>query len=295
MRLVPIRPWVSASRLLAVAICAGFAIVFASWYLAGWNHHDTEAYLDAALRLRHGLPLYPALHSVNSPLVYRYAPWFAYLWIPLTYLPRALVLESWSAVLVAATAAACWPLLSSRTFAGIAAGALLGGLLLLAAADGNVQPVIVAMLVWTLQRRSGAVAIAIAASLKGFPILLCLAYIGQRQWRRLAVAVGLTIGLLVPMALAGLAHYPFTPGATLSLLDVSPVAFGAGAALTGVGALVAAARGSRFTWLAASLAVLASLPRLALYDFSFLLAGMPAEGAPARAAVLAPLPERAAP
>ena len=49
---------------------------------------DVSAYWEAANRLRDGDPLYQA-RAANASDLYRYAPWFATAWIPLTYLPQA--------------------------------------------------------------------------------------------------------------------------------------------------------------------------------------------------------------
>ncbi len=70
------------------------AYVAASWLLV-WNPADAGAYYDAATRLVNGEPLYAAT-GPEAHETYRYAPWFAYLWIPVTALPRDPVLHVWS-------------------------------------------------------------------------------------------------------------------------------------------------------------------------------------------------------
>lgn len=56
---------------------------------------DVAAYWGAAERIRAGEPLYVA-GVANASDLYRYAPWFAYAWVPLTYLPSDIVTSAWS-------------------------------------------------------------------------------------------------------------------------------------------------------------------------------------------------------
>jgi len=82
-------------RNVVMAILLGyFAYTLASWFLV-WNPADGGAYYDAASRLTHGQPLYPPINP-EAHEVYRYAPWFAVAWIPLTALPRDFALHAWS-------------------------------------------------------------------------------------------------------------------------------------------------------------------------------------------------------
>ena len=75
------------ARLATLAATFGWAAyVLASWLLL-WNPADAGAYYDAAARLTAGEPLYLDIHP-EAHEVYRYAPWFAYAWIPLAGLPQ---------------------------------------------------------------------------------------------------------------------------------------------------------------------------------------------------------------
>lgn len=266
-------------------VTIGLLVIQLLWALQWWPMLDMNAYWDAALRLRAGEPLYPAYADPSAPEVYRYSPWFAQLWIPITLLPRELVNAAWGTLLAVATAVSLVPLLRTRSAVGIAAAALIGSHLLLNARYGNVQPLMIAALVWGAERRSGPLWIAIAASLKFFPLLYVLIYVGRREWGRAAATLALTGVLVAPIFLFDLGAYITTPVATpLSLYTISPLVWAAGAAVAFVAALVLAWRRSRFAWLAAGTAVLLCPPQGHLSYTSFLLVGTRGERSPASAA-----------
>ena len=258
------------ARLVSVAVCVGMGLALVIANLPSWELEDLDAYWNAALRLRAGEPLYiPALEAADA---YRYAPWFAWAWIPLTMLPKALVQLAWSAVLVAAVGVALWPLARRPGWAAVALLFLMGGLLVRTASTGNVHALLVAWLVWGVERRSGPAWIALAASLKAAPIALVAVYLGRRQWARAAVCAALTAALIVPMLGYDLSGYPAQPGESFSLLSLAgPAWWGVVAAAT------LAATIARPTWLVGTVAVLAALPRLLLYDLTFLLVGTQAQ------------------
>jgi hypothetical protein len=219
------------------------------------------------MRLREGGELYPALASVDASDVYRYAPWFAWLTVPWTFLPIQLAGALWSLVLLAASALALVPLARMRAWILIA---LFGPILVGISAVGNVQPLIVAALMLGLERRSGPVWVALAASLKLFPILFALVWLGQRRFWHAAAAVVLGALLWVPALAYGLSSYPTDPGQAASLFSVLPawvVVVGALCVLT-----LALAR-TRYRWLAAGTAVAVALPRLFVYDATFVMPG----------------------
>ena len=168
---------------------------------------DVAAYWGAAERIRTGEPLYVA-GVANASDLYRYAPWFAYAWVPLTFLPRDLVTIAWVVLMLAAAIASTLPLLR-HGLAGMAGFALFAPLQVQGAMFGNVQPLLVLMLLWGVERRSGPLWIAVAASMKAVPLLLALVYAGRGEWLRAALALLLT-GVLVAPAflfdLTGLLH-----------------------------------------------------------------------------------------
>jgi hypothetical protein len=259
------------AQLLALAICIGMGLALVIANVRSWELEDAEAYWNAALRLRHGGALYvPVNPAADEMLAYRYAPWFAWLWVPLTFLPKVLVEVGWSALLVVAIGVAVAPLLRTRTVAAICLAALMGGLLVRTASTGNVHALLIAALVYGTPRRSGPIWIGVAASLKFVPLGYALVYAGRREWRRAATVVVVTAILLGPTLLYDLANYPTAAGDSLSLLSLAGPIPWVVVALMFAAAAMALAR-TRFAFLAASTAVLAAIPRLDLYNLTYLL------------------------
>ncbi len=264
---------IAGRRPLVVAGAAALAVLIG---LVAWtelNHaasladgRDMNAYWNAALRLRDGEPLYRA-GVANDSNLYRYAPWFAVLWLPLTFLPKEAVLVGWMALCLAAAVAAVAPLLRAGPV-GWAAVAFLLPFGLEGAAYGNVQPLLVIALLWGAPRRSGPIWVALAASLKLVPIVLVAVYLGRREWARAAWTVALFLALVAPMLAFDLSGYARDIGSgQLSLLTVSSVLFG----VVAMAAVAAAYRwaGTRWAWLLGSLAMMLGLPRFLLYEISF--------------------------
>jgi hypothetical protein len=232
---------------------------------------DVAAYWGAAERIRASEPLYVA-DAANASDLYRYAPWFAYAWVPLTYLPRDAVTVAWVGLMLAAAVASTLPLLR-HGLAGTAAFTLFAPLQLQGAVFGNVQPLLVLMLMWGVERRSGPLWIAIGASLKAVPLLLALVYAGRGEWLRAGLALLLTAVLVAPTLLFDLSAYPTQPGpGQMSLTAVSvPLYVLAAAAAAGLACLGAR---SRYRWLLGALAMVAALPRALTYEAGFLLIGL---------------------
>lgn len=257
-----------------LALCIGYGIGNVYWSATAWEIPDIGAYWNAALRLREGGPLYPAVADVNASEVYRYAPWFAYAWIPLTYLPRWLVDAGWSLALIAASVAVIVPALWTRHPAAMAFTAIVGSFLFLIASRGNVQPLMVAALAFGVERRSGPLWIAICASLKATPVLYALVYAARGEWRPFFVTIGLTAVLVIPMAFFDLGGYTTDPGFSHSLYFVSPVLFWIVAVTSVAVATYVAWRHRPWAWLAMSVAVLLCLPRYFPYELTFLFIGL---------------------
>lgn len=79
--------WSRWARLLVVALVSGVGISIIVLAVADWHLRDMEVYAAAAWRLRDGQALYGG--DVDELSAYRYAPWFAYARVPLTWLaPR---------------------------------------------------------------------------------------------------------------------------------------------------------------------------------------------------------------
>lgn len=257
------------ARLFVVALVLGVGISQLIFTVTEWPLTDAGAYWNAALRLREGEPLYPTLRNTESSDVFRYAPWFAWAWIPLTYVPREVAYALWSLCLLCASAAALYPLVQRRAWL---ATAFFLPILVGISGIGNVQPLIVAALVLGVERRSGPVWIGIAASLKAFPILFAVTYLGRREWRRAVASALVTVALVAPMLLYDLSQYPLTADAAAFL--VSWPALYAAVVAAGIGISLASAR-TRFGWLASATTVAAALPRFFVYDVTFLLPSVP--------------------
>lgn len=255
--------------LVALATYAELTSAWALWIEDGGR--DIRAYLGAAERLRDGDVLYRA-GAANDTELYRYAPWFAAAWIPFVDLPRDAVTLVWVILLVVASVASVFPLLTTG-LAGLPAAAFLLSFQLEGAAYGNVQPLMVAALVWGAARASGPLWIAFAASLKAVPILLVIVLLARREFRRSLITVALTAVLVAPMLLFDLSGYSTETGAAqMSLLENSPWLF-VPVALGGAAVALAFGR-TPSGWLAAGVAAALWLPRFLTYEISFVLVGL---------------------
>ena len=257
----------SVARLFVRAVLIGLALAMLIFALSDWSLSDAHAYWEAAWRIRAGQELYPAVADVEASTVFRYSPWFAIAAVPFTYLSPEAAGALWSFILVAASIASVAPLVRS----GALVPALFFGCVLIGiSAIGNAQPLIVAALVWGLERRSGPLWIAVTASLKAVPILFAFVYLGRRQWGRFAMSLLLTGALVAPFLLYDLSNYVTSAGFAGLLITWPPLyvlVVGAGVVIT-----VGLARG-RFGWLAAATTVSLALPRFFVYDLTFLMPG----------------------
>ena len=259
---------VRAARLVVLAILIGIGISHVLFAVRDWPLGDMDVYLAAARRLRDGEPLYVAGDvAVNS---FWYAPWYAALWVPMTYLPREVVAVTWSAVLLAATAAVVLLLAREGRFGGVLA-LLVGPPLVAVSAGGNVQSLMLLALLVGFHRGWGPVAVAAAASMKFTPILMVAAYVARREWTKAAVAIGMAAALLVPSYLMGITRAGVQSEAAPSLLGVSPLLYGAVVALA---VIVALRVPQRHALLAAATAAVLALPRLFVYDVTLVASGV---------------------
>jgi len=267
----PMRIVRRAARLIAMAVALGWlGYTLASWFLA-WNPADAGAYYGAAQRLVEGQTLYPAVNR-EAHEVYRYAPWFAVLWVPLTAFPEPVVAHAWSMLMLAASAIAVWPVVRLGTPAAITLSALLGAFLAETAMFGNAHPLVVALLVWSIRSRAAPVWVGVATSMKLVPILFVLPWAGRGEWRKVALAVGAAAVLFAPMLMFDLSSYVTSPGTgLLSLYAVSPGLWLAVAAAAGVVTVILAIRRSTYAWLAAAVLMFLGPPRVTTSYLSFML------------------------
>jgi hypothetical protein len=256
-----------------MAIVGGIVGYIAVSYLiqaTAWTIGDAESYWEAALRLRHGEPLYLAGIAAEDPLRYLYAPWFAAVWIPFTFLPKTVVMTTWSLAMLIASVLAITPLLRRRRVPTQLLAGLSGSFLVWTASRGNVQPLLVLALVMTLERRSGPLWVAVAASLKVVPILYAVVWAGRGEWRKVLICMALTTVLIAPAVFFNLAGYSTDAGARPALIPWLP----AQVALT-ITALAISYRTARtrYAWVAAAVAAMLALPRFVEYNVTFALTG----------------------
>lgn len=256
------------ARRTVLVLLIGFGIAQMLLTIDDWHLRDMGAYWEAGERLRLGAPLYPALADPESSATYRYAPWFAWLWVPVTLLPRELVSVAWSVILLAASAISLLPAIRARAWVVVI---LFTPILFGISAIGNAHPLIIAALVHGVERRSGPVWIAAAASLKAAPVLFVLTYLGRRQWGRVLITGAATVVLVAPMLLYDLSNYPAGSGAAGGLIAIPPLYVVAVA----VGMIASVRLACHDTgWLASAATVVVATPRLFVYDMTYLLVGL---------------------
>jgi hypothetical protein len=200
----PPRPLLLLAMAFVIATCWFFALANVVLVTQQWEFNDIHAYLGAARRLMEGGPLYAP--TADESELYRYAPWFAVLWIPLTLLPTAAVEVAWAIILITATLLVLWQF--RDTWAAVALALLLGALLYRTAGWGNVQPLIILALVYLLPTRAGPWAVGVTASLKFWPLLAVGVYAWRRQWSAVAISLGVAAVLTLPVLLTDLSAYP---------------------------------------------------------------------------------------
>ena len=260
---------------LVIGLLFGTMLIRVALIATDWNFGDIDAYWLAAERLKHGEPLYLGSLNPDSYQVFRYAPWFAWLWVPLTFLPRLLVEVGWAIVLGLASLWILLGLARLRSAAAIGLALIITPWLLSLVQVGNIQPLVVAALAYGMSRRSGPLWLGASAALKVVPGLFTLVYVARRQWRQVILALACTAVLAAPFLLYDLSGYQTDPGRSVSLYYyVSPLAWAVGAAASTVLALVLAWRRSPYIWVAAALAVMLAGPRTHVTYATYLVVGL---------------------
>lgn len=252
------------ARLVAIAIVIAMGISHIGWAIGDLHFNDLGSYQAAAMRIREGDLLYGG--NVTPFTKYYYAPWFAFAFVPLSYLPWPVLAGVWTAFTVACSIVAVWPLLRHGSPAALMAAGLLGPILVALSISGNVHAPMLAMLVLLMRTRWGPIAIGVAASLKATPIVLVVAYVGQRQWGHATLAIAVAALLWAPMLLFEVAPITFESGGAALPMPIWLGLAGVGA----LGAILVAVRLPHVRWLAASVAVFLAAPRLYLYDVTIL-------------------------
>ena len=256
------RWWVNLMRFLAMLLVIVAVLLIMRDVLGYPLTSDLRYYLFGAEQIANGANPYGPIP--DSQLKYLYAPWFAVALIPATWLPFAIVAVIWHALLAVCAGVSIWPLLKERRLEGTLAAALIGSFLFHGVWAGQVQPLMVALLVVALPTRWGPVAIGIATSLKVTPLALCVCYAGRGEWGKVAVAVAVAAILWAPALLFDLSQYGIAVMQSHSLLGHMPIAWGLVALLALAAAWLLAL--TRYGWLAAAALWMAILPRMILYD-----------------------------
>jgi len=259
-------------RIVALGIIGGMAVANVIWTLQTWPMGDIQIYWDAGQRIRHGEALYPGESPYTS---YRYAPWFAWMWSAFAILPYWLVAAAWQAALLVACVAVAIPF-ARRGLLGVAFAGVMVPLLFAVSAGGNVQALLVASLLYGIDRPSGPVWIAVAASLRATPILFVAVYAARREWPRFWLTLGLTTALVGPMIF----YRPErlitdVAGREPGLLAISPILYFAAAAGSILVVALLAYRRSPYTGLAAAAGAVLASPKLFGYDVTTLAAVKP--------------------
>ena len=266
------------ARLIAMTVAVLGVILLMGAALNSHVQPDADAYWHAAQRLRDGQALYGGPRGDETE-IYRYAPWFAFAWVPLTYLGQDAAYVAWRGVLLLSTAVAIWPLLRRPSPASLTLATLLGGLLVTNLPAANVTPLIIGALAAGLRSRVGPVILGLAGSLKLFPLILVAGYLAERRWVAASVAVGVASALWLHILAFDLALYTQIGGPSfyvggVSLLGVSPLLWLPVALAAAVVVIGLAIRGSRWTWLAAATAIPLAVPRVWLPDAAYVLLGV---------------------
>jgi alpha-1,2-mannosyltransferase len=237
---------------------------------------DVHAYYDAGARLNAGQPLYVQPAGIDDAAFYRYPPLLAILFRPLALLPFELAAAIWMTLIALMSVATLVRLDLRRplTLFVVCALALPTGWSIVI---GQAQVAVTLLLAL-----GSPWAVAIAANLKVFPILVAVWWLGRRDWRPvawLAVWVLALIGVQLILAPSDtIAYLSFLRldqvGSVISLSPyaISPLLWAAMVLGLVVLAVWSAPRG--YGWaVAVTLSVLAS-PRLLLYQLSSLVAGV---------------------
>lgn len=238
---------------------------------------DVRAYYDAATRLNNGLPLYPPDADTNAAEFYRYPPLLAIAFRPLAAaLPYEQAALVWGVLCVACFVATIWTLGWRRPEVWMALG-LLAMPIAWSLAIGQAQVPVTYLLTigapWS---------VALAANLKLLPALAAVFWLGRRDWRALGMFAAWMAGLIAfQLVLEPQATIDFMQATNLSQVGevrnlspyvVSPWLWAAFIIVAGLLALRLAP--TRYGWAAAVTFSTVATPRLLMYMFMTLLAGL---------------------
>jgi hypothetical protein len=235
---------------------------------------DVHAYYDAGARLNAGQPLYQQPATTVEAEFYRYPPLLAIAFRPLALLPFQAAATIWMALLVASLAGSIWLAGIRNRWTWYVLG-WLAAPIAWSLVIGQSQ-----ILIMFLMTVGTPLGLALAGSIKVFPALAAVYWLGRRDWTMLGrfVAWGLALAVL-SFVLEPAGTIAFLSFSTLDqvgeVTNLSPYAISPALWAISVAALAIAAvllARTRFGWLIALLLSVLATPRLHLYQFSSLFA-----------------------
>jgi hypothetical protein len=235
---------------------------------------DVHAYYEAGARLNAGQPLYEQDALVTGSHFYFYPPLLAVAFRPLALLPFEAAAAIWMVIIVAAFAGSIWLAGVRNRWTWYVLGWLAAPIAWSLVIG---QAHIIVMFLLTLGTPFG---LALAGSLKVFPALAAIYWLGRRDWPMLGRFVAWGLGLLaLSFVLEPSGTIAFLSFPNLELIgevtNLSPYAISPALWVLTVAALAVAAlllARTRFGWFIALLLSVIAAPRLHLYQFSSLFA-----------------------
>ena len=266
--------------LFALAVLGAAAGVAVAWmHVISDPLADARPYFDAANRLNHGQPLYPAGLNPNQNQIYLYPPLLAQLLRPMALLGYEWFALIWELIVVATFVWLLQHLGVRKRSTWIAVGLLgvpIGWALTIAQAHVPMTLLMALGQPWS---------IALAANLKLFPALIALYWLGRRDWESLLaflvwsvliIAAQLILDVNNTFAFLKAVGFDQTgePGVlrNFSIYTISPLGWLA-AVFVGCLVILATAR-TRWGWAVAVTAATLAPPRLLVYMLTGLLAGV---------------------
>ena len=211
----------SMISVLVLAVRAVLACLIVAFFVqqSFYDHAaDFKTFFSAGYAVRHPeIPLYDLVALDDNPFgeVFKLAPPAAVYLVPFTYGTIQEARLAWRLVLVAAIVAAYaivartlgLKLLGWAWLTGFAAWSVFGPLQI-AVGEGQWDPIFLLLIalatqaVWTGRATVAALAVAVAASIKPYPVLLIGYFLARRDWRAAAATAATLATLLVLGALA---------------------------------------------------------------------------------------------
>ena len=235
---------------------------------------DVHAYYDAGTRLNAGEPLYEQSASVSGSHYYFFPPLLAVAFRPLALLPFEAAAAIWMSLMVLALAGSIWLAGVRNRWTWYVLGWLAAPIAWSLVIG---QAHVLVMFLLTLGTPFG---LALAGSIKIFPALAAIYWLGRRDWRMVGRFVAWGLGLLAlsfvlePSGTIAFLSFPslelIGEVTNLSPYAISPALWAVTVVALAIAALVFAR--TRFGWLLALLLSVLAAPRLHLYQFSSLFA-----------------------